>query len=466
MKRTVGQVILVAGLGIGLHWGFRGIAADLPQIFPHLRREQTPAVIPPLLEDEGEATEELPLPEGTVPLKRAGEIPLQPSNRLVQSTQLPELSDIGGVPTSLQFNIPPALVPIVDFWKKIYAVYDTNQVVLHDRDYLEIEYGVVEAGPFQEERVRQEVERVRAILTELDQWRSGEPISQEAKRIAYLFRNLSEPDKYESAKERIRTQTGLRDKFEEGLQRSGRYMPLFEQIFQGYGVPKEITRLAFVESLFKERAFSKVRAAGLWQFMPGTARRYMTVNQWIDERYDPVVATHGAAKLLLRNYELLGTWPLAINAYNSGVGNLQKAVSVLGTKDIAEIITRYKNGSYAFSSRNFYPSFLAALSLYENQEKNFGPIAKDPPLEFDLVQLPSTMTFPEIAYLANTPLDTLKELNPGFVSKVFQGEFAVPSGSQVRIPRGQHELFSSRFVNSSPTIDFSNTAKGPMISKE
>jgi membrane-bound lytic murein transglycosylase D len=146
-------------------------------------------------------------------------------------------------------------------------------------------------------------------------------------------------------------------------------MPVFEEIFESYGVPREVSRLVFVESLFNERAFSKSGAAGLWQFMPGTARHFMTVNHQIDQRYDPILSTHGAARLLLKNYQILGSWPLAINAYNSGAANLQRAITTLGSRDISRIITNYKGGSYAFASRNFYPSFLAALEVYEKYKE-------------------------------------------------------------------------------------------------
>src|SRR6185436_16598117 len=158
----------------------------------------------------------------------------------------------------------------------------------------------------------------QAALSELDEWEGLRPLSEEAQRISKLFQHVHTADKYKKAKEAVRTQTGIKNRFAEAIRRSGRYLPHFEEVFAYYGVPKEITRLAFVESMFRERALSKVAAAGLWQFMSGSAKKYMTVDPNLDERYDPVVATHGAARLLLRNYDLLGTWPLAINAYNSG----------------------------------------------------------------------------------------------------------------------------------------------------
>lgn len=240
---------------------------------------------------------------------------------------------------------------MVDFWRQIYAVYDTKQVVFHNTENLGVQYKVLDFTGLEERQIADSEKKAIRDLT----------VREELARLRSVYG------------ETVRAQVGLRDRFLEGLKRSQRTMPAIEEIFQNYGIPREISRLAFVESLFNERAFSKAGAAGLWQFMPGTARHYMTVNHQIDERYNPLVATRGAARLLLKNYNLLGTWPLAINAYNSGPANLQKAISAVGTRDIATIIRGYKGGSYAFASRNFYPSFLAALEIYENQEKYFGP---------------------------------------------------------------------------------------------
>ena len=465
-------VVLVAATGLGLHLAFRGLAGELPQIFPHLSREVKEEIVLPVVMEtmeetaapraEAVETAAKPEPPAAVPIKRSGEEP-RLSRRLVSLTPIPKHPPIktgkSGKPegVSASFEIPPKIAFIVDFWRKIYATYSTHQVLIHDMEFLDIQYGVLdftevderplsdrEKKAIREAEVQKELMRIRDILTELHE--TG-PLSEESKRIASLLRPLNDPDKFEKAKERVRSQVGLKDRFREGLRRSGKYMTLFEEIFQSYGVPKEITRLVFVESLFKERALSKVGAAGLWQFMGDTARRYMVVDRLVDERYDPVVATHGAARLLLRNYELLGTWPLAINAYNSGPGNLLRAISRLGTKEIATIITNYKGGSYAFASRNFYPSFLAALSIYENQENHFGSVEKEPPLEFDLLELPATMSFPEIAYLADRSVEDLKELNPAFAPVVFEGNYSIPAGSQIRLPDGSQQLFAARFVD-------------------
>src|SRR5262249_25405097 len=154
-----------------------------------------------------------------------------------------------------------------------------------------------------------------------------------------LFDSIDEPDKFSAAAEpgRIRIQTGQKDKFLKAIAWSGRYLTPIENIFTSYGLPMELTRIIFVESMFNLKARSKVGASGIWQVMPGTGRLFMNVNSVADERNDPIEATHGAALLLKSNFETLGAWPLAVNAYNSGPQNLMNAKMELGTDDIGII---------------------------------------------------------------------------------------------------------------------------------
>jgi membrane-bound lytic murein transglycosylase D len=463
-RHKITAVCLVAILAIGLHLTFRSLASEIPKIFPQIARESMqqeapPAALSDLIQDEVMVKPETPLPPPELSRTPA---PKLPPARLVEAAPLPIPSVIKR-PVTTSFNVPSLLQPAVEFWKKIYAVYNTDQVVFHDTENLSIQYSVLdfskveadsisdaEKKQIRDAAVRRETDRIRTALEEISSSSSFASLSKDAKRIAPLFDNVDEPKKFQRAEERIRAQTGLKNRFQEGIVNSGKYLPIFEKIFEGYGIPKQVTRLAFVESIFKERSYSKVGAAGLWQFMPGTAKNYITVNRLVDQRYDPIASTHAAAKLLRKNYELLGTWPLAINAYNSGTGNLLKAINKLGTKDISRIIVNYRSGSYSFASRNFYPSFLAALSVYENSEAYFGPLKKEDLLQFDLVRLPATLSFPDIASLSGISLEELRALNPAFVGAVFEGGYALPAGAQVRLPQGKENVFAARFIERNP----------------
>src|SRR5205823_3581451 len=121
-------------------------------------------------------------------------------------------------------------------------------------------------------------------------------------------------------------------------------------------------------------------ASGIWQFMPGMGKKYLQVGNLVDERNSPIKATEAAAKLMLSNFRVLKTWPLAITAYNHGAGGLIKASKKLQTKDLPEIIAKFRSRSFSFASQNFFCEFLAALYGEKYQEDVFGALAKYPPL--------------------------------------------------------------------------------------
>ena len=201
------------------------------------------------------------------------------------------------------------------------------------------------------------------------------------------------------------------------------------------GVPPEIGALPHVESSFNPAAYSRVGAAGLWQFMPSTARRYMRVDALVDERLDPYTATEAAANLMLYNYRLVGTWPLTVTAYNHGPGGLRRAQEELGTSNIEVIVKRYQGATFGFASRNFYVAFLAALQVDRNAEKFFGPLTHYPDARkhhggiarlhrrWSRSPRPSRSTWAR-----------LKVLNPALRPLIWSGARLVPRGYRLRVP--------------------------------
>src|SRR5205823_3111101 len=142
-------------------------------------------------------------------------------------------------------------------------------------------------------------------------------------------------------RDNVHTQVGIKERFRQGIIRSGRYAEVFQEIFEKQGVPAEIALLPLVESSFENRARSNAGAAGIWQFTRGTGRLYLNVNRKLDERLDPARATRAAARLLHDNYNALGSWPLAITAYNHGRAGMLRAQSEAGP-EIANIIEQYR----------------------------------------------------------------------------------------------------------------------------
>ena len=206
------------------------------------------------------------------------------------------------------------------------------------------------------------------------------------------------------------------------------------RVLEQHGVPAEIAALPHVESSFNPAAYSKVGAAGLWQFMPSTAKRFMRVDSIVDERLDPDSATEAAANLMLYNYRLLGSWPLAVTAYNHGPGGLRRAQEQLGTSDIAVIVKRYQGATFGFASRNFYVAFLAALEVDRNAEKYFGPITRLTETQSTPVELPDYIAVDALAKAFKVDMGALRVLNPALRPPIWNGTRLVPRGYAVRIP--------------------------------
>jgi membrane-bound lytic murein transglycosylase D len=367
-----------------------------------------------------------------------------------------------GIERSL-FDVPPALRPQVEFWKRVFATYSENQVVIHDTDDLRRVYSVLDfrdlaAREPSKGRVDQiiaqsskrERERIRALLVKLHQRKGGsDGLTDEERRIWNLFADSRDPKKFLRAadRDRIRSQRGLKERFAAAIEIAHRYWPEMEAIFRQEGVPAEITRLPLIESCFNVRAYSKKGAAGVWQFIPSTGRLFMRIDEVVDERRDPILSSYAAARFLRQNYERLGTWPLAITAYNHGPNGVARAVQAFGTTDIVTIIERYSGPAFKFASRNFYPEFLAALEIERNHAAHLGPLNLHQPIRTDRVPLPHFVHLETVADLAGVEPETLLELNPSLSRAVYDGKQRIPRGFMLRIPAGSRDRFEQRYAS-------------------
>ena len=273
--------------------------------------------------------------------------------------------------------MPKSLKPNVDFWIHVFARLEGGSGVLHDDEDLSIIYQTLYDLPRDRERrrslIRQKRNYYKGILERLARGkRRG--LTRDERRVLAMFEGKQTAAAFRKATEQVRFQGGIREAFRAGLVRSGAYLPIIEPIFERADLPKELTLLPHVESSFRNDARSRSGAAGLWQFMPSTGRRFLRVNSRVDERHDVRLATIAATKLLKENYDLLGTWPLAITAYNHGAWGMKKAVARTGTKDIGKIVHHYRGRAFGFASRNFYAEFLAAVHVAKNYERYFGSI--------------------------------------------------------------------------------------------
>jgi membrane-bound lytic murein transglycosylase D len=350
----------------------------------------------------------------------------------------PPLFGLAAAESPDPFAHPPELEKDVRFWIRVYTEVTTDQGLLHDDWDLGLVYEVLRfdpaSSPAQRERLVAAAKARYAGL--LRRFAAGETddLTPHERRILHAFGDHATPQDFRDAIDRIRFQLGQADRFREGLIRAAVWEKQIARTLTQHGVPAEIAALPHVESSFNLAAYSKVGAAGLWQFMPSTARRYMRVDGLVDQRLDPYTATEAAANLMLYNYRLVGTWPLAVTAYNHGPGGLRAAQDELGSSDIAVIVKRYQGKTFGFASRNFYVAFLAALEVDRNAEKYFGPIPRLPETDSTTVELPDYIPVDALAKAFKVDMGALRVLNPALRPPIWNGSRFVPRGYTLRLP--------------------------------
>jgi membrane-bound lytic murein transglycosylase D len=333
---------------------------------------------------------------------------------------------------------PPPLERDVQFWIRVYTQIDTNAGFLHDQYNLSVVYDTLRFAPNttpseREREVDQARERYGAALRRIAD--AGEaPLSADDQRVRELWGPEGTPARLRSAIEDIRFQLGQADRFRAGLIRSGAWETHIAETLANLGLPAELAVLPHVESSFNPAAYSKVGAAGLWQFMRSTGRRYMRIDGAVDDRLDPFRSTEAAAQLLAFNYRVLGSWPLALTAYNHGTAGVRRAKETLATDDIVRIVRSYSSRTFGFASRNFYVSFLAALDIDRNPEKYFGALQKQSEARFQEVQLPAYVPMATLERALKIDPERLRALNPALLRSVWDGQQRVPKAYHLRLP--------------------------------
>ncbi len=331
------------------------------------------------------------------------------------------------------FPTPDILRDRVAFWKKIYTEFSLHDGVIHDRDYPVIIYKKI-FGDVSTSNVKRQKERIIASLNTINTQPQSSWTKDELD-IAEMFQQNGLTDKMADAAERIRFQQGQADRFKQGLVRSGSYLDTIRTILRQHGVPERLAYLPHVESSFNTAAYSKVGAAGLWQFMRGTGKTYgMKINYTIDERRDPVIATHGAARYLSNAYRELQAWPLAITSYNHGINGMKRAVNATGSRDLGYIIKNYESKSFKFASSNFYSCFLAASEIAENHLTYFPNLKLASKIEYTDFTLTHYIRPDILCKYLNISSDQLVILNPAIRPAVFEQKNKLPAGFRIHIP--------------------------------
>ena len=264
-------------------------------------------------------------------------------------------------------------------------------------------------------------------------------------------------------------QTGGRKWFRRWVSRSYRFIPLMQPILEARGLPRDTVYLATIEGGFNTQAKSWAKAVGPWQFIPGTAKMFkLKEDFWVDERRDPILATHAAASYLELLYKTLGHWYLAWAGYNTGGGRVRWMIDKYGTRDFWELSE--KKG-LAKETKHYVPKLIACALVAKHPEAfGFSPeeFESENPFEFDEVPLTNSVDFEVLASVAGTSVEALQELNPA-VKRWCTPPATETAPFLLRIPKGTQAAFTESFAKVAPTerLNFKlhRVAKGDTLSK-
>ena len=341
----------------------------------------------------------------------------------------------------------------INFWKDIFLKYNDEMIVIHDRfrpwiiiDYIDFTK-LAKHNNYKNGISRQD----QSLITDaylnhyqqaFDNYKThgikGVNYGKAEIRL-YLAYQHSEQDLnwLTQGKLRIRAQRGLATTFLQAANTAQDYLPYFEKEFRSLNIPLELTRLAFVESMFDPNAISKVGASGMWQFMPTTAKLFLKVNYHLDERSSPFKAARAAGNYLKSHYKKLAHWPLAITAYNHGRAGVLRAIKTTGSEDISVIVREYNQGSFGFASQNFFAEFMAVVRSYETLVNSGRLSIKPSNLDISSVSLRSPVKIKHLEKEFDLSLEKLKKLNPCIRSSTFKRHpnYKLPKKYRLYLPR-------------------------------
>lgn len=327
------------------------------------------------------------------------------------------------------FPRPESLEPAVQFWIRVYTEVDTQSGFLHDAEHLDVIYTAL---PLDRKQIEAKREAIKAALTVLSTGKRSGLSAEEQQVLALWPANVSNQT-LKIASDNVRWQLGQSNRFLAGLRRSGAYREHIQKVIAAKNLPPQLVVLPHVESSFNPGAYSSADAAGMWQFTRATGQRFMRIDHIVDERMDPYIAAEAAMSLLEYNYRVLGTWPLALTAYNHGAGGIARAVREMGSSNIEDIVTNYKGRRFGFASRNFYAQFLAVNEVEERAESFFGKVDYNPAPNFTELATDAYIDAEVFARSANISLAQLKADNPALRPVVWEGQKRIPRGFKMKL---------------------------------
>jgi len=352
------------------------------------------------------------------------------------------------------FRQPPELNDSINFWKSVYTKINSTEGYLHDSENLSIVYGIFPANENTLQNYRNQIIQDLTILA------NGQRLNltRNQSLIFEIWDQSNDNNTYLSAIDRLRFQRGQSDAFLSGYEKSKSYESFNQNILKRNDIPPELFLIPHLESSFNPQAISSANAVGMWQFTKNTGQQYLRIDDVIDERLDPYLSTQAAISLLQFNYDQLGSWPLAITAYNHGLTGIQNAKNILQTSSISEIINNYKGPRFGFASRNFYPQFLAILDITNNFNKYFENVSLKPHIELEEIRITYPIYLSDLSSRLNIEKDIISSNNLSFLQNIKSDRTRIPQGTRLRLP--------ATLINKENLDKFLNTAQSRISSSQ
>ena len=353
------------------------------------------------------------------------------------------------------FSCPASLMPRVAFWVEVFSRWDPSTAVFHDKENPGRVYATLKRNEgcrnsSRDGVIKRESKAIKKKLESLaSRLEKGKSLTKSQVHLQGLFLGKTTAQIREAA-DRIRCQSGNKDRMREALAHFQLYRPTILDALDSQNLTKELQYLPFVESAFNPNALSHVGAAGMWQIMPATGRKLgLTVDDRVDQRYDPRAATYAAAAYFRDSVDVLSSAayskgslvkaknlnPFVITSYNYGVRGMERAIEQVGL-DYERLLVEYKSPSFQTAVKNFYASFLAARHVAKNSEKFFGFIENkklNRIHSYNTLVLTRNTSAKRISKSLGVTMDVLKELNPALRSVVWKHKALIPKGYKMRV---------------------------------
>lgn len=327
---------------------------------------------------------------------------------------------------------PKSIAKRVDFWRKLWGEHNNRLYLLVDHRHPWLVHSMVDC---------QALFRSNSSSKKAHQLCDKRLIAAKRKVVKRLKKSKRKPQKSllrklgndkklaKTAYRSVLVLEGHRDSLQQAKARIEPYMSHLEQIFSAQDLPPELARLAIIESLFDPSAVSKAGAVGAYQFVAGTAKVYLQVDEHIDERLDPLREGWAAARYLKAMNQEFRSWPLTLTAYNTGPTRLRKISKKHRTRDIGTIIEKARSGRFGFDGQNYYAQFLAVVDLTQELTTT-QPIAKN-----RVVAMPLELPLAEVSRCVDVPEQAIIDANPAFTEVFRQGDATIPKAYKLALPR-------------------------------